>query len=344
MRIFVYEWVIGGGFLDRPEPPPGSLRSEGLAMLRAVTRDFAQLPGVTVSTLLDGTTPPDTFDWAVPSVACTLNDRPAKFDQLVKEADRVVLIAPEIEGVLLRLATTVDAAGGKLLSPGPDLIAIASDKHETATTLHGAGVRVPEGVVVMPKERTPLAFRYPAVLKRIDGAGSLGVSRVDSSCQVPGDVGAYRLERLVTGTPASVAVICGPRQHVPLAPCNQRITTDGTFGYLGGSLPLAPPLQARASSLALAVLQALPTARGYIGVDMVLGEEVDGSADYVIEVNPRYTTSYVGLRAATDTNLADLLLRVTQGESVEPPEFPRSVEFDTRGNVSVRSATGSISS
>jgi predicted ATP-grasp superfamily ATP-dependent carboligase len=67
---------------------------------------------------------------------------------------------------------------------------------------------------------------------------------------------------------------------------------------------------------------------------MVLGREADGSEDCVIEVNPRLTTSYVGLRAATRSNLADVMLRVSQGESASVDYLDRGVEFDSSGNVS----------
>ena len=70
----------------------------------------------------------------------------------------------------------------------------------------------------------------------------------------------------------------------------------GTFQYLGGSCPLPSGLAARADRLARCAAAAMPEWRGYIGIDLVLGEANDGSEDYLIEVNPRLTTSYVGLR------------------------------------------------
>ena len=66
----------------------------------------------------------------------------------------------------------------------------------------------------------------------------------------------------------------------------------------------------------------------------MLGREPDGSADFVIEVNPRLTTSYVGLRAVAKTNLAEVMLRVAAGDA-SPVEFSgRRLEFDIDGNVS----------
>jgi predicted ATP-grasp superfamily ATP-dependent carboligase len=42
----------------------------------------------------------------------------------------------------------------------------------------------------------------------------------------------------------------------------------------------------------------LPQPLGYLGVDLILGEDGNGAVDCVVEINPRLTTSYVGLQAA----------------------------------------------
>ena len=76
------------------------------------------------------------------------------------------------------------------------------------------------------------------------------------------------------------------------------MSDDGRFVYLGGSLPLPHALASRATRLAQQAVAALPDPLGYVGVDLVLGADADGADDYVIEINPRLTTSYIGLRAA----------------------------------------------
>jgi tyramine---L-glutamate ligase len=50
----------------------------------------------------------------------------------------------------------------------------------------------------------------------------------------------------------------------------------------------------------------------------VLGDAGDGSADFVIELNPRLTTSYAGLRRLAKDNLMEALLAVVQGQPLRP--------------------------
>jgi predicted ATP-grasp superfamily ATP-dependent carboligase len=311
MQIFVYELVSGGGLLGSGGPVSAGLLREGAAMRAALVADFAELPGVQVVTTHDVRYPGLTAQDHV--VADSRSERKL-FHRLAAQADWSVVVAPEFDGLLLERADCVVGAGGRLLGPSPELITLAADKDRTARALQSAGVPVPFGRLLDPGQRLPSDFPYPAVVKPVDGAGSLNVRRVSGSDDpLPTRTGPMRLERFHPGTPASVAVLCGPSCRLSLAPCGQNLSTDGQFRYLGGTVPLPPPLGPRAVALAKRAVAALPDPTGYLGIDLILGAAADGSADVVIEINPRLTTSYIGLRAASDANLAGLMLTIAAG-------------------------------
>jgi predicted ATP-grasp superfamily ATP-dependent carboligase len=94
---------------------------------------------------------------------------------------------------------------------------------------------------------------------------------------------------------------------------------------------LAEPLTRRAQRLAVAAVAALPPTVGYVGVDLVLGEADDGRDDVVIEVNPRLTTSYVGLRRLVRGNLAAAMLAAARGLPVALSFAAARVVFDADG-------------
>jgi predicted ATP-grasp superfamily ATP-dependent carboligase len=121
---------------------------------------------------------------------------------------------------------------------------------------------------------------------------------------------------------------------VPLPAAEQRLSADGRFHYRGGTLPLPPDLGARAQRLAVQAVQAVPGLHGYVGVDLVLSGAADGRDDEVIEINPRLTTSYVGLRRLARFNLAEAMLRVAAGDSVPPLTWlPGPVRFSADGRI-----------
>ena len=142
-----------------------------------------------------------------------------------------------------------------------------------------------------------------------------------------------RLERFYPGIAASVAVLCGPSGLFPLPACRQRLSDDGRFRYLGGSCPLEPALARRATSLAIRAIRSLADPLGYLGVDLVLGADPNGQDDVVIEINPRLTTSYVGLRAIASGNLAAAMLAVAEGRTASLSFGDGAVEFDADGTV-----------
>ena len=334
MRLFVYEHLTGGGLIasDRSEWS-ASLLADGRAMVAALAADFAALDGVAVSCLRDRR------GASLESPGChvievkSAEEHLRQFERCAAEADGTVVIAPEIDGILLDRCRRVIETGGRLLGPPLEVIALASDKQRTAEHLRTVGVPVPEGRPFDSGGAWPRDFTYPAVWKPRDGAGSHGIVVVrdwhDPPCLPAGRAG--RLERFCRGIPASVAVLCGPTRHTVLPGGRQRLSDDGRLRYLGGSLPLPSEYAWRATRLAERAVAALPEPFGYLGLDLVLGERADGSDDVVIEINPRLTSSYLGLRALCRHNLAGAMLQAAQGEPMALSWGSETIHFTAKG-------------
>jgi hypothetical protein len=138
---------------------------------------------------------------------------------------------------------------------------------------------------------------------------------------------SWRLERFHHGLPVSVSLLAGPHGFLPLQPCTQTLSNDGRFAYRGGTTPLPPRLAERAQRLALAAAHTLPPTRGYLGIDIVLGSAENGGEDVVIEINPRLTTSYLGLRQACEQNLAAAMWKWALGEAVSLTYRDQTIAF-----------------
>lgn len=335
MHIFLYEWITGGGLVEEPSPLPESLLIEGRAMLTALAADFDAIPDTQVTVLWDARLDAFSQHRCRAIEVHSREDHLAEFTRLAAEADHMIVVAPEFDGILAGTVNLARNSSAKLVAASDEFIRIASNKQLTAERLSAANVPVPEAMLVAAEEeRLPREFPYPAVIKPLDGAGSqhtfLLTSRFDEPPPYPWP---RRLERYVPGIAASVAFLCGPQGHVPLPACRQHLTDDGRLGYLGGSLLWETDFAARATELADRALAAMPRAAGYVGVDLVLGEATDGNQDAVIEINPRLTTSYVGLRAMTHDNLAHAMLETTAGREVVPQFRLDPLEFSANGAV-----------
>jgi hypothetical protein len=311
MRVFIYEYACaqleGTGLL-------ASVRSEGRAMLEAIVQDFERTDGVEVMTLELGA------------------ETERAFKAAVGAADWSLVIAPEFDGILETRCRWVEETGGRLLGPSSHLVHQLADKWNLAGLLEAWKVPAPRTWLASEHEGDRLDSR-PYVLKPRYGAGSLGVRLLQPGEAIPGD-DRWLVQEHVAGTPASMAFLCGPDELMSLPPALQMLGGDRGFSYRGGSLPLPPELAKRAWRLTRSLTTWLPGYRGYCGVDLVLGKAADGSEDVVIEINCRLTTSYVGLRALAVDNLAEVMLRLAEGESVAPIRWREGqVQFDPNGRV-----------
>lgn len=333
-RIFIYEFITGGGRLASKNLPEDALLCEATAMVAALAADFSALKNMDVCILRDKRLGSIEIPNCRVIEVANSSQETRMFTELAAESDWTVVIAPEFEQLLYQRCQQVIAAGGRLLGPEPGLVRLASDKHVTAERLSDAGIATPYGTALNSNQRLPKEFPYPAVLKPSDGAGSLGLRRIESYDAVPlAETSPVRLEQYCPGIPASISILGGAAGRMLLPPCRQRLSNNGRFEYLGGSLPLPAGLEERSRRLAEHVLEALPAFVGYLGIDLVLGTDATGDQDFVIEINPRLTTSYIGLRAAAKGNISSAMLELAQG-SWPSLSFDREpIEFDACGSV-----------
>lgn len=240
-------------------------------------------------------------------------------------SDWLILVAPETAGILEQRLLRVAGMNCRVAGPSPAFAALSADKHATMLALAARGVPVPAGRLLTAGERPPAAFRRPLVRKHRCSAGCDGLTVVwGRNTTDESAVHEERLEAYVSGEPVSVAVLCGPAGVTPLPPVMQRLSDGPRPAYLGGRMPVPGPLASRATALAVRALEGLvrglqagsgdaPPAAGWVGVDMILGDREDGRGDRVLEINPRVTTSLVGLGQWSTENLVEAMLTAAAG-------------------------------
>jgi tyramine---L-glutamate ligase len=302
MRLFLYEYMTAIGPADEGAK---SLGTEGWAMLSAVVEDFGRLPGVQTTALLRPDVRRQLGTHCIPTRPHVEEDR---FKQVAASSDYTLVIAPELDGLLEQRCRWVLEAGGRLLGSNPHAVTLTADKLALAEHFRTRSVPTPATV--------PLSSEidmYPAVCKPRRGAGSQDTYLVRNAAELTSVRATAQFADLIVqpympGQAASVVFLVGSNGMQPLLPATQELSTDGRFHYLGGRMPLRGDLAERAIELGRRAIQAVPGLRGYVGVDLVFGPNADGSLDTVIEINPRLTTSYIGLRRLARGNLAAAML------------------------------------
>jgi tyramine---L-glutamate ligase len=316
--LLVYEFFTGGGCLGKDIP--ACLAIEALGMIWAVLADFKRwgkvrtvaamdarvediIPGLNLRTL-----PADVV------IRITENCGSDPFSELIKSCDAALIIAPETDGILSALTKQAENANIQVLGSCSSAAAIAGDKAQCHRVFQNEKLPSPP-TWCLPFESALDALkqmRFPLVVKPVDGVGSDGVCCIHCS----DDIGAaldmvrsvtshsrFLLQPFIEGQHVSVSVLAVQGRCMALSVNHQLVKTGSTIQYQGSRVPFRGPSAATVMELACSAVRSVPGLRGYVGVDLVVTED----SVQLIEINPRLTTSYIGLRLVSRTNLAEAI-------------------------------------
>jgi predicted ATP-grasp superfamily ATP-dependent carboligase len=293
LTVLVHEWVTGGGLSGLPLP--ASWAAEGRAMRRAIAGEFAALtdPPVRVLMTLDAWLPDEPGPWLVARSA--EGDHIRQLCELARAADFTVVIAPETSGILAGLTRELHQVGARTLGSPAEAVELAGDKLRLAARLMEMGIDTPPVQKIIPGLRLPAEVDYPAVLKPVDGAGSVDTFYVADALSLPEGARAMPtalLQRFVQGIAMSASFLMddgGQAWFIGMG-IQRMAIRDGRFVYQGGTLPAFKP---GALPQILPAIRAVPDLRGFAGVDFIWDPENEHAT--ILEINPRPTTSCVGL-------------------------------------------------
>jgi len=295
-------------------------------MRDALLRDLAELTGETqqyqVMTMHDARLTPSVY--AKKSMVVAAVDFKKVFKKALKQADLVWLIAPETEGTLLALTELCLAAEEKeggiiFLGCGYDATLIGTSKTLSFEALQAADIHtlpVFGGEDLMQQDffEGLLQLRVDKwVAKPEDGAACEGIQYFDSLYDLRDFLKQdaqylhYLAQPFQAGITASLSIICRDGKGWLLSCNTQHIEFDGSqFKLTGITVNGMQPYWQRFETLARKVAKMLPDALGYVGVDVIVDTEND--TILVIDINPRLTSSYAGLRKAIGHNPAKIIL------------------------------------
>jgi len=324
LKLLIYEHASAAGFQAESVNP--SILCEGFGMLRTIVED-AKNAGHDVTTILHH----QILELHPPLEAHheIAVDSPSEAENAIKEAtdilDAAYVLAPETSGVLKELVEKIERSNTESLNSTGSAIAKVSDKLFLQQHARKIGLSTPATLEFDVKEGAEKVARtvaeeigFPSIFKPVDGVGCEAMSMVNDEKQVrmaiaqlsKRAVNHFMVQQPILGTSASVSLISNGTQAMPIALNEQRITL-GTPGqgssYKGGTTPLNHRLKSAAFATARKLVESVPGLKGYVGVDLVLTE----NEPVVIEVNPRLTTSYVGIRKTVEANLAQTIVDAT---------------------------------
>ena len=340
MKIIVYEHVSGGGYAG--QPIPHSVLAEGFGMLRTIIADF-KAASHEVTVLLDERlsklNPPLNADCILPIFY------PHEFRNVLSNTakinDAFFVVAPETGQTLHSLVELTRKTGKVSLNCDSSAIKKVSDKMVLYEVLENNGLLLPKTLVLNVNDDLAEVkrfikdkFTYPIVFKPVDGVSCGGLTIIKEDRQVKKAIAKIKAEssekkfivqEFIEGEAASVSLICTKNKAVAISLNQQTINVaspEEVSNYEGGAVPFDHPLRQEAFAVAEKVAKCFPGLRGYVGVDLVLAKD----KPFVVDVNPRLTTSYVGLSRIGKFNIAEALV-----DAVLKDELP--IKYEQNGYV-----------
>ena len=372
-KLFIFEFVSGGGYnqLDIPS----SLFCEGYAMLRTIAEDFKKL-GFQITTLLDK---------RISHLSRYLKTEMVKFvnpkdDYLkiytncVKESTFCFIIAPEFSNHLYKLTQIAKDHKKNILSIDLNGVWLGTSKLETYNFFIDNKVSTPKTYKIPLKEgRIDVDFILQKldqlgssiIIKPEDGAGSELVFHFTTKDQILQfferskaklDVArSYIVQEYIDGDDLSISIINKTntekndiQNQIILSLNAQNVqnldSTEDSY-YLGGFTPVENYLALKNKFKKILKSMDFTSFQGYFGIDFIM--KADNSI-YFIEINPRLTTSYIGIRNILDYNPLVFLFKqykskfeLTKSQPNKFSHFTR-LELQYSGNKSFKSIINGI--
>ncbi len=262
-------------------------------MRRAIAADCAALPGpgARVVVTVDARWPDDPGPWT--TIRMDTGDSNQWLADVARRVDYTVLIAPETMGVLAGLALGLESAGARSLGCSARSMELTGNKARLADWLQARGIATSSCRTVVPAAGLPPDAPYPAVLKPVDGAGSVDTYWVAHAGDLPLTALAMPvalLQPFHAGIPMSASFLVAEDRAWLIGSGRQRTAIrEGRFVYLGGLIPVPC---GQAESLLRRAVESVAGLRGFVGVDFFWAPQLGETT--VLEINPRATTSFVG--------------------------------------------------
>lgn len=317
LKILLLEYITAGGFNDASLPD--SLLREGMLMRDALLRDFGAMAQVEITTTYDARLdePKLQAQHKIQSYAVHTNTHPTEiWQKLVSECDAALVVAPETDGILHHLTQLLETGPIVNLGCNAASVKLTTSKLATSTVLQQFGIATIPSYKADTFDCALAADNSPNgyVVKPNDGAGCENTwyfedsSALNHWLQSNAEVlFKFLIQPYQTGLAASFSMLCKQGKAWVLACNEQKIEIDRTFSHLkysGSYVNALTRHYADFNELAQRIAETIPGLNGYVGVDVIIEEGVI----YIVEINPRITTSYIGLQQSLHYNPAELIL------------------------------------
>jgi len=316
IKVLVFEYITGGGLSQ--EEIPASLAKEGMLMMQAIIDELTDNASIVITVLVD-------YRFKNIQLASNVNIVFVHEHQCVYQllpslldiVDFIWPVAPEMDGELVKLTQLIEKKDVVLLNSSSAAITVCSDKLVTSNTLKEAGLDVIES---MQWDQFSQNYPAPWVIKSKYGVGCLDnyfiankeqlikiTKRIDNKKD-------YVIQPYIKGKVLSLSCLFKQGKAWLLC-CNKQdvVINKGQFELKACIVNISDDNNDLYQKIIDQVASSIPGLFAYVGIDIILTEN---NVPMILEINPRLTTSYVGINQAIGYNVANAVIEMTQNDPI----------------------------
>jgi tyramine---L-glutamate ligase len=334
LNLLVFEFATAMG-LQNP-----SITMEGQAMLAGLLADLREIELEYPISKYSSIDLSEISNVKTKSKPLVINDDLSSWlDENIGNYDTCFPVAPEENLILYELTKKIEDNKLKNIGSSSEAVFNCSDKFKTYNLLKNDFPYVKtEKIFFKDLKKYKKVFNGnngKMVVKPADGVSCSGVQMVYSyadfieasiALKSVTSLPYFLLQEYVEGISASVSILSNGVNATSLSLNLQDIRfKQDRLHYIGGEVPFEHELSGKANEIAEESVESIKGLRGYVGVDLVLDESNDEI--YLLEINPRLTTSYIALRKLLNFNLGLAILKAVNGKLPSDIKINGSLSF-----------------
>ena len=319
MKHFLFEFITGGGLSG--QTLPNSLVSEGRIMVKTILNELISCGYTDVTITKDHRIELFSKNIFEHTINTPLEEI---LPDLIKKSNFSWLIAPETDGQLYNLTKLFIKNSNIFIGSDIHAVKISSSKFTTCNTLKNANITTPKTFFLnkkIPDSNTGW------IIKPDDGVGAENCMYIRDRCQLEKKVlekkyDNYVIQPFINGEHMSICLFVY-NNNIQLLSCNkQEIKIQNNLIKLNNIIVNGYLMYAnKMRELATEIVSVIPGLSGHVGIDLIKFN----NRFFVLDINPRFTTSYSGLSSSLGFNVTEKLVEIFLREKMQDISLRKAI-------------------
>lgn len=297
-KILIYEYITGGGLIN--EDLTSTLLHEATLMTSYVYQECEKSQYFEYDYFQDYRIKDDNFKKAI-----KIKSHKEIFNtSLLKKYDYILPIAPEIDLNLFHYANFLENHNLNFILSDSKTIKLLSDKLLFYKACKNNNI--PTIKTRLLTSRLKLNSKR-SIVKDRHGAGCSYIKIIKKNSDIKSNYLDKVVQPYINGENYSLCLFFNKNNYNLLSINKQKleIYADNMVKLTNLHVNVPHNFHPKINSLIFLIIKSFPGLRGYVGIDIIIqkGEMI------VVEINPRLTTSFIGIYETIGVNIIDLIIK-----------------------------------